>query len=66
MAVKGLSAPFEPKEKKKYLFVTSCPCTRIIHYTSNILVKIMHLSQLFFHVLTNIPSPEVTQCSRSL
>ena len=28
------------------------PYVRIIHYTSSILVKFMHLSQLFFHMLT--------------
>ena len=29
----------------------SCSCARIVHYTSSILVKIMHLSQLFFLML---------------
>ena len=27
-------------------------CARIIHYTSGILFKIMHVNQLFFHMLT--------------
>ena len=31
---------------------TSCSCAEIVYYTSSILVKIMHLSQLFFHMLT--------------
>ena len=31
---------------------TSCSCVRIVYYTSSILVKIMHLSQLFFRMLT--------------
>ena len=43
---------FEPSEKKKYHSVTTCSCARIIHYTTSTLVKIMHLSQLFFHMLT--------------
>ena len=30
----------------------SCSCARIVHYTSSILVQIMHLSQIFFHMLT--------------
>ena len=30
----------------------SYSCMRIIHLKSSILVKIMHLSQLFFHMLT--------------
>ena len=30
----------------------SCSCLKIIHYTSCIFVKILHLSQLFFHMLT--------------
>ena len=29
-----------------------CNALLIIHYTSSILFKIMHLSQLFFHMLT--------------
>ena len=33
-------------------FVTPCSCVRIIHYTSSTLVKMMLLSQLFFHMLT--------------
>ena len=44
------TAPFE-QEKKKYHFVTTCSCVRTIHYTSGILVKIIHLSQFFFHML---------------
>ena len=30
----------------------TCSCARIIHYTTGTLVKIMYLSQLFFHTLT--------------
>ena len=29
-----------------------CSCVRIIHGISSIFVEIMHLSQLFFHMLT--------------
>ena len=53
-----LPAPFEEKkrererEKKKHLSVMSYACARAILYTSSILVKIMHLSQLFFLMLT--------------
>ena len=36
----------------KYHYVTICSCARIIHYTSGILVKIIHLCRLFFHMLT--------------
>ena len=37
---------------KIYLSVTSCSCVTNIHYTSNILVKIMDLIQFFFRMLT--------------
>ena len=47
-----LLAPFEPEEKKKYYSVMPCSSAKIIDYTSSIFVKIMHLSQLFFHMLT--------------
>ena len=45
----------------------TCSFVRIIHYTSGILVKIMYLSQLFFHMLTlralmklNVPNHQVS------
>ena len=47
-----VAAQFEPLEIKKYHPVTTCSCTRSFCYTTGILVKIMHLSQLFFHMLT--------------
>ena len=31
---------------------TSCSCAKVIFHTLSILVKIMYLSQLFFHMLT--------------
>ena len=37
---------FNLQRKKKYS-VTTCSCVRIIHYTSGILVKIMHLSSSY-------------------
>ena len=30
----------------------TCSCARIIHYITGTLVKIIYLSQLFFHMLT--------------
>ena len=51
-------------EKKKYLPLTSCLCARNIHYTSSILVKIMHLISSFPH--PNTQSPTVTQCNQSI
>ena len=45
-------APFEPCDRKKYRYVTSCPCVRIVHYALSMLVKIMDLFQLFFNILT--------------
>ena len=38
--------------REKEYSVTICSSAKIVHYTSGILVKIMHLSQLFFHMLT--------------
>ena len=59
----------DPKQARKIfhkLHISLCnlSCARIIHYTSGILVKIMLLSQLFFHTPTHKALIElnVTDC----